>query len=107
VLKTVGKGVLSGRDMCMLEHIPGLLSAGFTVFKVEGLYESALYRSEVGRVYREAIDLAVAGVPFEVRTEWAAVLRRHSREGFCNGYYFGKSGRLYVGTVLQEGKPKV
>jgi len=107
VLKTVGKGVLSGRDMCMLEHLPRLLSAGFTVFKVEGLYETAAYRSEIGRVYREALDLAVSGEPYEIRPEWVAVLRRHSREGFCNGYYFGKTGRLYIGTVLQEGKPKV
>jgi putative protease len=107
VLKTVGKGVLSGRDMCMLEHLPRLLSAGFTVFKVEGLHETAAYRSEIGRVYREALDLAASGKPYEVRPEWAAVLRRHSREGLCNGYYFGKTGRMYVGTVLQEGKPKV
>ncbi|NJD63303.1 MAG: U32 family peptidase [Deltaproteobacteria bacterium] len=107
VLKNVGKGVLSGRDMCLLEHLPRLLSMGFSVFKIEGLYESAAYRSEVGRVYREALELAASGKPYEVRPEWAAVLRRHSREGFCNGYCFGKTGRLYVGTVLQEDKPKV
>lgn len=107
VLKNVGKGVLSGRDMCLLEHLPRLLSMGFSVFKVEGVYESAAYRSEVGRVYREALELAASGKPYAVRPEWAAVLRRHSREGFCNGYCFGKTGRLYVGTVLQEDKPKV
>ena len=107
VLKTVGKGVLSGRDMCMLEHLPRVLSAGFTVFKLEGIHETAAYRSEVGRVYREAIDLVTSGKPYEIRCEWARILRRHSREGFCNGYYFGKTGRIYVGTVLQEEKPKV
>jgi len=41
VLKSVGKGVLSGRDMCMLEHLPRLARDGFRVFRVEGLYESA------------------------------------------------------------------
>ncbi|MGE5698458.1 MAG: peptidase U32 family protein [Deltaproteobacteria bacterium] len=107
VLKTVGKGILSGRDMCMLEHLPRLLSAGFSFFKIEGLYESAAYRSEVGRVYREALDLASSGNTYRIPPEWVEMLRRHSREGFCNGYYFGKSGKIYVGTVLQEGKPKV
>jgi putative protease len=107
VLKTVGKGVLSGRDMCMLEHLPALLSAGFSVFKVEGLQESALYRSEVGRVYREALDLAASGESYEVRPEWAEVVRRHAHVGLCNGYYFGKTGKLYVGTVLQEGNSGV
>ncbi len=37
VLKTVGKGVLSGRDMCLLEHLPRLVADGFRVFRVEGL----------------------------------------------------------------------
>jgi putative protease len=107
VLKTVGKGVLSGRDMCMLEHLPKLISSGFSIFKIEGLYESAAYRSEVGRVYRDALELAASGRGFEVRREWADAVSKHSREGFCNGYYFGKTGRIYVGTVLQEAKPKV
>ena len=30
VLKTVGKGVLSGRDMCLLEHLPRLVAAAST-----------------------------------------------------------------------------
>lgn len=107
VLKTVGKGVLSGRDICMLEHLPGLISAGFYVFKIEGLYETAAYRSDIGRVYREALELAASGAEYRVRPAWADAVKRHSREGLCNGYYFGKTGRLYVGTVLQEAKPKV
>lgn len=107
VLKTVGKGVLSGRDMCMLEHLPQLLSAGFSIFKIEGLYETAAYRSEIGRMYREALEMAASGAAYEVRRGWADAIRKHSREGLCNGYYFGKTGRIYVGTVLQEGKPQV
>ena len=107
VLKTVGKGVLSGRDMCMLEHLPKLLFEGFSAFKIEGLYETAAYRSEIGKVYREALVLAASGDEYQVRPAWAETVRRHSREGLCNGYYFGKTGRLYVGTVLQEAKSKV
>lgn len=107
VLKTVGKGVLSGRDMCMLEHLPLLLSSGFSIFKIEGLYETAAYRSEIGGVYREALSIAASGGPYAVRKEWADVVCRHSREGVCNGYFFGKSGKSYVGTVLQEAKSQV
>jgi putative protease len=107
VLKTVGKGVLSGRDMCMLEHLPRLLGDGFRVFRVEGLYESAAYRSEIGAVYREALDRAARGGEYRVVGQWADAVRRHAPKGLCNGYAFGTAGRKYVGTVLQDGNSGV
>lgn len=102
VLKTVGKGVLSGKDMCMLEHLPALLPRGFCAFRIEGLYESGAYRAEVGRAYREALAEAAAGGDYTIRPDWAQALRRHNRHGFCNGYYFGRTGREYVGAVLHD-----
>lgn len=107
VLKNVGKGVLSGKDMCLIEQLPRLLSAGFFVFRVEGLYETAAYRSEVGAVYRESLALASSGGEYTVRPGWAKTLKKHSRNGFCNGYYFGKSGQSYVGNVLQGDNSRV
>jgi len=101
VLKTVGKGVLSGRDMCMLEHLPGLLSTGFSVFRVEGLHETSAYRSEIGRAYRAAFELAASDAEYRVRREWADAVSRHAHVGICNGYHFGRTGMLYVGSVLQ------
>ena len=102
VLKTVGKGVLSGRDMCLLEHLPRLVADGFRVFRVEGLYEAAAYRSEIGAVYREALARAFAGAAFALEDRWIDAVRRHAPRGLCNGYGFGKAGRAYVGTVLQD-----
>ena len=107
ILKTVGKGVLSGRDMCMLEHLPRLLQEGFRVFRVEGLHETAAYRSEIGAVYRAALTRAAAGGEYRVEAGWADGVRRHSAKGLCNGYYFGSAGRKYVGTVLQDDNPEV
>ncbi len=102
VVKSVGKGVLSGRDMCLLEHLPRVLSLGHRVFRVEGLFETASYRSEIGAVYRDALALASSGPPYEVSPGWADVVRRHAARGLCNGYLFGRAGRTYVGSVLQE-----
>lgn len=107
VLKNVGKGILSGRDMCVIEHLPGFLAGGFRIFRVEGLYETPAYRSEVGAVYREALSLARKGGVYAVGDAWAGTLRRHSRNGFCNGYYFGRSGQSYSGTVLQDDNSQV
>jgi putative protease len=97
-LKSVGKGVLSGRDLCMLEHLPRLLASGHRCFRVEAVSESPAYRAEVGRVYREALQRALAGDP-STEPGWWAVLRRHARVGFCNGFYFGRSGLEYVGSA--------
>ena len=100
-LKTVGKGILSGKDMCMIEHLPRLLAGGFRILRIEGLYETAAYRSEIGAVYREAVEAATSPEPYAILPGWAQTIRRHSGRGLCNGYYFGKTGRLYVGDVLQ------
>jgi len=107
VLKTVGKGILSGRDMCLLEHLPRLVRDGFRVFRIEGLYETAAYRSEIGAVYREALGRAFDGGSFAVEQRWADAARRHAPRGLCNGYSFGTAGRKYVGTVLQDANPEV
>jgi U32 family peptidase len=107
ILKTVGKGVLSGKDMCMLEHLPLLLVRGFRIFKVEGLYETPAYRGEIGAVYRDALALAASGEPYGIRPEWAETVMRHARFGLCNGYCFGRTGRLYVGDVLHTPDPEV
>ena len=107
VLKTVGKGVLSGRDMCMLEHLPLLARDGFRVFRVEGLHETAAYRSEIGAAYRDALSRAFGGGEYRVETRWAEAVLRHAPKGLCNGYCFGTAGRKYVGTVLQEGNSEV
>ena len=107
VLKTVGKGVLSGKDMCLLEHLPRLVRDGFRVFRVEGLYETAAYRSEIGVLYREALARAFSGGEYAVEGRWADTARRHAPNGLCNGYYFGTAGRKYVGSVLQDANPEV
>jgi putative protease len=96
VLKSVGTGVLSGRDACLLEHLPRLLADGHRHFRVEAVSETPAYRREVGGVYREALVRALAGDAM-VDSEWWALLRAHSRAGFCNGFAFGRSGLEYVG----------
>lgn len=97
-LKTLGKGVLSGRDACMLEHFPRLLDAGYTVFRIETISENPAYRADVARVYVEAIARGREN-GWRLGEGWWDMLRQHAPHGFCNGFYFGKSGRLYVGAT--------
>jgi putative protease len=97
-MKSVGTGILSGRDLCLLEHLPRLLAAGHRHFRVEAVSESPAYRREVGAVYREAISRALAGDD-RPDDRWWPSLRRHSRLGLCNGFAFGRSGMEYVAAT--------
>lgn len=95
-MKSVGKGIMSGKDVCMLEHLPRLLADGHRHFRIETLSESPEYRSQVAAVYRQALAHAADAV-FEQDEDWWRVVRVHARVGLCNGFYFGKSGMDYAG----------
>lgn len=103
---SLGKAVVSGKDMCMVEHLPMLLDSGYRVFRLEGLSESPAYRATVAAVYREAFRDALAD-PEGFRTRTRAYKEQLDRvsTGFCNGYFFGLPGRFYrdaEGTVHEE-----
>ncbi len=95
-MRSVGKGVLSGKDVCMLEHLPTLLAAGHKVFRIEAAYEAPEYRLRIARIYRAAIERALAGNGAVDESAWQ-VIREHTAVGLCNGFYFGRSGSEYVG----------
>jgi putative protease len=95
-MKSVGKGILSGKDVCMLEHLPRLLGDGHRHFRIETVSESPAYRHEVAAVYRQAFARAGDG-SLEQDQGWWDVVRAHARNGLCNGFYFGKSGMDYAG----------
>jgi putative protease len=95
-MKTLGKGILSGKDVCMLEHLPRLLAEGHRHFRIEAVSETPDYRREVASVYRTALTRALAGDGDADEESWET-LRRHARIGLCNGFYFGKSGMDYTG----------
>lgn len=95
-MKSLGKGVLSGKDVCMLEHLPRLLAEGHRHFRIEAVSESPEYRREVAAVYHAALERAIGGDGNVDEGSWET-LRRHARIGLCNGFYFGRSGMDYAG----------
>ena len=62
-----GTYIFNSRDLCMVEYIPELVSAGIDSLKIEGRMKTALYVACVARTYRKAID-----------------------DYFTTGFYFGK-----------------
>ena len=101
-LKSVGKGILSGRDVCLLEHLGRLLEAGHRHFRIETVSESPAYRLAIGTVYREALARRLEGDSADEPRWWETVWA-HTRLGLANGFYFGRSGMDYVGTARRPG----
>ncbi|MBI3989182.1 MAG: U32 family peptidase [candidate division NC10 bacterium] len=100
-MRSVGKGVMSGKDVCLLEHLPALFNSGHRVFRIEAAYETPAYRLEIAKVYREALNCALSDEPYVMEEEWWEIIRGHARVGLCNGFYFGKTGMDYL-----EAKPE-
>ncbi len=96
-MRSVGKGVLSGKDVCMLEHLPALLAAGCRIFRIEAAYETPAYRSSIAKIYRSALERVAAGDGTVDELAWHTV-RQHTAVGLCNGFYFGRTGGEYVGS---------
>ncbi len=81
--------VMSSRDMCMIEHIPELIKAGISSFKIEGRVKSAYYTAVVTNTYRMAIDAYVADPErYEYREEWMRELCSVSHRKYDTGFFF-------------------
>lgn len=55
-----GTHIMSSEDICILEDLHLLMSAGIDSFKVETLLKPLSYNEKVLRIYRNAIDLYAA-----------------------------------------------
>lgn len=65
--KQIDQGyLLSTRDIMGLEHLPFLIQAGVTCFKIEGRMKNPEYVATVTRIYRKYIDLAQSNQPYEI-----------------------------------------
>ena len=93
VAESLGKYLLSAKDLCMIEHIPELFQAGIDSFKVEGRLRDPTYLEAVSRSYREAIIACEEGdfSPEKVET-WKHELASVYNRGFSTGFYFGTPG---------------
>lgn len=84
-----GTFVMSSKDMCMIEHIPELLEAGITSFKIEGRMKSAYYTAVTTNAYRMAFDRYIAdSAEYENDPLLLRELESVSHREYCTGYFF-------------------
>ena len=95
-----GTHILNSRDLCMIEHIPELLDAGVSSFKIEGRMKSAYYTAVVTNAYRHAIDAALAGE--ELDPIWVEETRKVSHRPYTTGFYLGQPGQYYPDSMYDS-----
>ena len=84
-----GTFIMSSKDMCMLRHVPELIDAGVSSFKIEGRMKSAYYTAVITNAYRMAID-AYQKDPQGYRFNEALYreVESVSHREYCTGYWF-------------------
>ena len=86
-----GTYIFNSRDLCMIEHIPQLVSAGINSFKIEGRAKSEYYTAAVTHAYRAAIDeyLQAPSDDFKPSGWIVDEMDRISHREYTTGFYFG------------------
>lgn len=96
-----GTYIMNSKDLRAVELVPELVNMGVHSLKIEGRTKSHYYVARTAQVYRQAIDDAVAGKPFDIglitaldglanRGYTEGFLRRHVHSDYQN-YEYGSS----------------
>jgi putative protease len=80
-----GTYIMNSKDLRAVEHVSQLVSIGVDCLKIEGRTKSHYYTARTTQVYRQAIDDAVAGRPFQLSL--MADLESLANRGYTDGFY--------------------
>ncbi len=110
-----GTYIMNSRDLRAVEHVQRLTEIGVDSFKIEGRTKSHYYTARTTQTYRQAIDDAVSGRPFQPRL--MQDLEGLANRGYTDGFYqrhpsqelqnyrqnSSESAReIFVGEVLEQ-----
>ena len=90
--------LLSPQDLAAVTEIPALIELGVTSFKIEGRLKSPEYVAAVTKVYRQAIDAALAGQPATELPEDRYALEMTFSRGLFTGWMHGVDHQQLVGA---------
>lgn len=89
---------LAAKDMNLYEHIPELIEAGITSFKIEGRMRDAEFLRLLVNSYGDAIDRYIADPVGFRRSQDSGKLFENRKRDFTTAYAFGKPGLDYLNT---------
>ncbi len=79
-----GTYIMNSKDLRAVEHVERLVQMGVDCLKIEGRTKSHYYVARTAQIYRQAIDDAVAGKPFDERL--VADLENLANRGYTSGF---------------------
>ena len=80
-----GTYIMNSKDLRAIEHVERLAQMGVHSLKIEGRTKSHFYVARTVQAYRKAIDLAVAGQPFD--SSLMGMLDSLAHRGYTEGFY--------------------
>lgn len=80
-----GTYIMNSKDLRAVQHVPEFVRMGIHSLKIEGRTKSHYYVARTAQVYRQAIDDAVAGKPFN--RGLMDVLENLANRGYTEGFY--------------------
>ncbi len=80
-----GTYIMNSKDLRAIEHVHRLTEIGVDSLKIEGRTKSPYYVARTCQAYRQAVDDAVAGRPFN--PELLADLENLANRGYTDGFY--------------------
>ncbi len=88
-----GTYIFNSKDLCMIEYIPELMTAGLSSLKIEGRMKSLHYVATVTSTYRQALDVwSKDPESYQFKEEWLTELQKISHRHYTTGFYFGRPG---------------
>jgi putative protease len=88
-----GTYIMNSKDLRAVEHVARLVTMGVDSLKIEGRTKSHYYTARTAQVYRQAIDDAVAGRPFDAGL--LGKLENLASRGYTDGFFQRHHDREY------------
>ena len=87
-----GTYLYNSRDLCMIEHIPELVKAGISSFKIEGRAKTYYYTAVTTNAYRKALDEYIENPSDDYKlSPWIREeLEKISHRAYSTGFFFGE-----------------
>ena len=92
-----GTYIMNSKDLRAVEHVARLAQIGVDSLKVEGRTKSLYYVARVAQVYRQAIDDAVAGRPFN--PDLLLQLEGMANRGYTSGFLERRPAQDYQNYI--------